>query len=113
MKKQLKHKTPTNNKYKRYRSVFQGSAPRSQWNHAHGNHDIPSGEEFATFYSSPQFSAIATDLGAGYSIAGSETPIRSYAEKDVLAVYSILQSTGFNDQEIGRIIDDHMKKLQA
>lgn len=100
-----------NSKYKRYFSVFRGDYPRSRWNHAHGSHGSIDGESFATFYSSPKFSAIAVDLGYGYSVAGSETPVRSFAEKDLLAVYAILQATGFNDNEISHIVDEHMKKL--
>jgi len=104
-------KIAVNNKYKRYFSVFKGDYPRSRWNHAHGNHDSVNGESFATFYSSPKFSAIAVNLGNGYSIAGTENPVRSFAEKDILATYSILQATGFNNDEINHIIDEHMKKL--
>jgi len=104
-------KTAVNNKYKRYFSVFKGDYHRSRWNHSHGNHGIVNGESFATFYQSPKLSAIAVDLGQGYSIAETDMPTKSYAEKDVLAVYSILQATGFNNDEIGHIIDDHMKKL--
>lgn len=100
-----------NSKYKRYFSVFKGDYPRSRWNHAHGNHGIVNGESFATFYQSPNFSAIAVDLGDGYSIAETNSTVSSLSEKDVLAVYAILQATGFNNDEIGHIIDDHMKKL--
>lgn len=74
-------KTPTNNIYKRYYAVFHGDQPRSRWNHAHGNHKILTGESFATFYNSPKFSAIAVDLGQGFSVAGTGTPVKSYAEK--------------------------------
>lgn len=113
LKKQLKHKTPTNNIYKRYYAVFRGNQPRSRWNYAHGNHNITTGESFATFYNSPKFSAIAVDLGQGFSVAGTETPIKSYAEKDVLAIYAVLQAVGFNNDEVSHIIDDHMKKLKS
>ena len=106
-------KTPTNNEFKRFYAVFQGNAPRSRWKHNHGNHSVPVGESLVTFYNSPQFSAVAVDLGAGYSIAGTQGAVRSYSEKDVLAVYAILQSTGFNDNEISHILDSHMKKLQV
>lgn len=104
-------KTAVNNKYKRYFSVFKGDYPRSRWNHAHGNYSFVDGESFATFYQSPNFSAIAVDLGDGYSIAETNSTVSSLSEKDVLAVYAILQATGFNNDEIGHIIDDHMKKL--
>lgn len=104
-------KTPTNNEFKRYLSVFRGGAPRSRWNKAHGNYGTPVGEEFATFYNSPEFSAIAVSLGSGYSVAGTDAPIKAFAEKDVLATYSVLQATGFNNNEIGHIIDRHMKTL--
>ena len=104
-------KAPANNEFKRYLAVFQGGAPRGRWNKAHGNYGTPDGEEFATFYNSPKFSAIAVDLGSGYSVAGTEAPIKSFAEKDVLATFSILQAVGFNDNEIGHIIDKHLKKL--
>lgn len=104
-------KTPTNNIYKRYYAVFHGDQPRSRWNHAHGNHKVSTGESFATFYNSPKFSAIAVDLGQGFSVAGTETPVKSYAEKDVLAIYAVLQAVGFNNDEVSHIIDEHMKKL--
>jgi len=104
-------KTPTNNEFKRYLAVFRGDYPRNKWNKAHGNYDVPEGEEFATFYNSPKFSAIAVNLGDGYSVAGTEAPIKSYAEKDVLATFSVLQATGFNNNEIGNIVDEHMKTL--
>jgi len=100
-----------NSKYKRYFSVFKGDYPRSRWNHAHGNHGVVDGESFATFYSSPKFSAIAVNLGEGYSIAETDSAVSSISEKDVLAVYSILQATGFNNDEISHIIDNHMKTL--
>lgn len=104
-------KTAVNNKYKRYFSVFKGDYPRSRWNRAHGNYGIVNGESFATFYSSPKLSAIAVDLGSGYSIAETDSSVSSLSEKDVLAVYAILQATGFNNNEIGHIVDEHMKKL--
>jgi len=100
-----------NSKYKRYFSVFKGDYPRSRWNHVHGNHGVVDGESFATFYSSPKFSAIAVDLGDGYSIAETDSTVSSLSEKDVLAVYAILQATGFNNDEIGHIVDEHMKTL--
>lgn len=100
-----------NSKYKRYFSVFKGDYPRSRWNHAHGNYSSVDGESFATFYSSPKFSAIAVDLGSGYSIAETDSAVSSLSEKDVLAVYAILQATGFNNNEIGHIVDEHIKTL--
>lgn len=100
-----------NNKYSRYNSFLNGGVSRKRWNFAHGNYNIPSGETFATFYKSVEKSGVVVDLGSGYSVAITDDIVDDYSRKDVLAVYAILQATGFNDQEIGKIIDDHMKKL--
>ena len=100
-----------NNEYSRYLAFLDGGASRKRWNLAHGNYKVSTGETFATFYKSQEKSGVVVDLGYGYSVAVTDDIINDFAQKDVLAVYAVLQATGFNDKEIGKIINEHLKKL--